>query len=90
MIQSLILEKTFPAPGTHLWGMAWDGQYLRHSDASTNLIYEIDSTNGKILAEIHCPEVRTDLAFDGKNFWQIAGQPKRIVVVDPRRGICFW
>lgn len=25
MVQSLILEKTFPAPGIHLCGMAWDG-----------------------------------------------------------------
>lgn len=39
-----------------------------------------------MLAEIPCLEVRTDLAFDGTNLWQIAGLPKRIVVVEPATG----
>lgn len=33
-----------------------------------------------------CPDVRTDLAWDGRNLWQIAGYPKRIRVLDPTDG----
>ena len=52
-----------------------------HSDGDTNLIYQIDPTNGKI----PCPDVRTDLSYDSGNLWQIADHPKRIAVIDPQR-----
>lgn len=80
------IDRTFPAPGTHLCGMASDGARLWHSDADTERIYQIDTATGRVVAEIPCPGVRTDLAFDGRHLWQIAGQPKRIVVMDPADG----
>lgn len=86
MIPQLTVERSIPAPGTHLCGLAWDGHYLWHSDASTDRLYRIDPATGKVLAEIPCPEVRTDLAYDGKNLWQIAGSPKKILILDPEKG----
>lgn len=85
MIEELAIDRSFPAPGTHLCGMAWDGEYLWHSDGDTNRLYCIDPTTGTIVAEIACPDVRTDLAYDGANLWQIAGHPKRIRIMDPTR-----
>lgn len=79
-------ERSFPAPGTHLCGMAWDGRDLWHSDADTERIYRLDRETGRVLGEISCPEIRTDLAFDGEHLWQIAGRPKRIRVVVPADG----
>jgi len=79
-------ERAFPAPGTRLCGMAWDGAALWHSDADTERLYRINPSSGRVTAEIPCPAVRTDLAYDGTYLWQIAGHPKRIVVVDPRGG----
>ncbi len=78
--------RTFPAPGTHLCGMAWDGVSLWHSDADTELIYRVDPQTGSVLGQIPCSAVRTDLAHDGQCLWQIAGHPKRIKVLDPRDG----
>jgi peptide/nickel transport system substrate-binding protein len=84
-MQKILIERGIPAPGRHLCGLAWDGAQLWHSDGDTNLIYQIDSTSGKVLGSIPCPDVRTDLSYDSGNLWQIAGHPKRIVVIDPRQ-----
>lgn len=85
-MRSLLIERSLPAPGKHLCGLAWDGRSLWHSDGDTNLIYRIDPDNGSVLAKIPCPNVRTDLSYDGTDLWQIAGQPKRVVVINPRLG----
>jgi sugar lactone lactonase YvrE len=82
-MQRVLIERNLPAPGRHLCGLAWDSAHLWHSDSDTNLIYQLDSTNGKILRTVPCPDVRPDLSYDSGNLWQIAGHPKRIVVIDP-------
>lgn len=82
----LPIDRSFPTPGTHLCGLASDGARLWYSDADTERIYQLDRETGRVLAEIPCRGVRTDLAFDGRHLWQIAGRPKRIVVVEPADG----
>lgn len=66
--------------------MTWDGRHLWHSDASTDRIYCLEPLTGKVLRDIPCDEVRTDLAFDGEALWQIAGRPKRISVLESKSG----
>jgi len=83
----LLPDHVFPAPGSHLCGLAWDGKYLWHSDGDTERIYRIDPASGRVSGEVPCPAVRTDLAHDGTYLWQIAGHPKRIVVLDPKDGM---
>ena len=77
---------TFPSPGGHLCGLAWDGSHLWHSYGTANRIYRIDRSSGEVLGDIACDNVRTCLAFDGRFLWQIAGTPKRIRVIDPDGG----
>jgi hypothetical protein len=57
------------SPGKHLCGLVWDGKHIWHSDGLTDLIYCIDPITGNVIHQIECEDVRTDLAFDGKNLW---------------------
>lgn len=82
----LRVSSSFPSPGSHLCGLAWDGAHLWHSDGTTHRIYKMDPNSGKVLDEIPCENVRTCLGFDGEHLWQIAGTPKRIRVMDPSDG----
>ena len=82
-MDTLPVETSIAAPGTHLCGLAWDGDAIWHSDASTDRIYRLDPDRGTVLDEIACPSVRTDLAYVDGMLWQIAGEPKRIVEIDP-------
>jgi hypothetical protein len=77
---------SFPSPGGHLCGLAYDGEYLWHSDGTTHRIYQIDPGTGVVLRSIGCDDVRTCLGFDGHNLWQIAGKPKRIRVLATKNG----
>jgi len=36
MIGVLSVERSYPALGSHLCGMAWDGHYLWYADAGTD------------------------------------------------------
>jgi len=84
----LIAERCVPAPGDHLCGLAWDGQFLWHSDAGTDKIYRLSPETGAVVAALSCRQVRTCLAYDGAagQVWQIAGRPKAIRVVDAATG----
>ena len=86
MIGVLSVERSYPAPGSHLCGIAWDGYYLWHADAGTDRLYCLDVHTGTILQEVACPEVRTGLTYDGTSLWQMAGLPKRIRVINPADG----
>src|SRR5258708_36951729 len=86
MIGVLSVERSYPALGSHLCGMAWDGHYLWYADAGTDRLYCLDVHTGAILQEVACPEVRTGLTYDGTSLWQRAGNPKRIRVLDPSGG----
>lgn len=78
--------RSLPEPGDHLCGVAWDGRYLWHSDGTTHIIYRMDPVTGEVTCALSCDRVRTCLAFDGTNLWQIAGQPKRLRIIRPTNG----
>jgi hypothetical protein len=70
------MEREFPAPGSHLCGLTWDGSQMWHSDAGTSTIYAIDPASGEIRAKIPCPGVRTDLTWTGAHLIKTVEQPK--------------
>lgn len=86
MIGVLAVERSYPALGSHVCGMAWDGHHLWYADAGTDRLYCLDVYTGTILQEVVCLEVRTGLTSDGTSLWQMAGHPKRIRVIDPADG----
>ena len=86
MIGVLAVERSYPALGSHLCGMAWDGHHLWYADAGTDRLSCLDVHTGTILQEVVCLEVRTGLTSDGVWLWQMAGHPKRIRVIDPADG----
>jgi hypothetical protein len=86
MIGVLAVERSYPALGSHLCGMAWDGHHLWYADAGTDRLSCLDVHTGTILQEVVCLEVRTGLTSDGTSLWQMAGHPKRIRVIDPADG----
>ena len=86
MIGVLAVERSYPALGSHLCGMAWDGHHLWYADAGTDRLSCLDVHTGTILQEVVCLEARTGLTSDGTSLWQMAGHPKRIRVIDPADG----
>src|SRR2546421_12301044 len=86
MIGVLAVERSYPAQGSHLCGMAWDGHHLWYADAGTDRLYCLDAHTGTLLQEVVCPELRAGLTSDGTSLWQMAGYPKRIRVIDPADG----
>jgi hypothetical protein len=42
----LAVERTIPAPGEKLCGLAWDGRHLWHADAGTSVLYCLDPEDG--------------------------------------------
>jgi glutamine cyclotransferase len=86
MIGVLSVERSYPALGSHLCGMAWDGHHLWYADAGTDRLSCLDVHTGTILQEVVCLEARTGLTSDGTSLWQMAGHPKRIRVIDPADG----
>ena len=77
---------SFPSPGVHLCGLAWDGAHLWYSDGDKHMLYQLDAPSGRILGRLPCTEVRTGLSYDGQHLWQIAGRPKRIRVIEKGTG----
>lgn len=75
--------RSFESPGTHLCGLAWDGTHLWYSNGDTNTLYRLDKQTGRILATWPYPEVRTGLAFQGEQLWQVAGHPHRPTLIFP-------
>lgn len=71
-------DRRFAAPGTHLCGLAWDGENLWHSDAATDAVYALDPATGEVRARFACPSVRTGITWTGELLVQIVGRPKRL------------
>ena len=74
------LVETIPSPGPQPEGLAFDGEYLWHSDIETNKIYKLD-TSGKVICSYKSPSPHTNgLTFDGTYLWAIS--PDGIFQID--------
>lgn len=82
----LAIARSFPAPGPHPCGLAWDGSRLWYSDGKHHAIYALDPETGEVTRRLPCPEVRTALDYRAPYLWQVAGHPKEIRGVDPEDG----
>jgi sugar lactone lactonase YvrE len=50
----LVAERELPAPGRHLYGIAWDGARIWHADAGTERLYCIDPSDGSVKRTLAC------------------------------------
>lgn len=86
MLTPLPSIASFPAPGPHPCGMAWDGVHLWISDGDHQRIYRLDPASGRTVDSIPCPGVKTGLMYDGARLWQVVRDPVRMVCLDPTDG----
>jgi outer membrane protein assembly factor BamB len=82
----LSINRRIPAPGQALCGVAWDGTHLWHADAGTNVLYCLDSNDGRVLRTLDCPDVRTCTSVADGSLWQVAGRPKELRRLDRETG----
>ena len=87
-LEAPVLLRTFPAPGPHPCGLAWDGRALWYSDGETSRLSQLNSETGAVLAEHQMVDqpVRGGLTFRAGRLYQVAGHPKQLVQVDPDSG----
>ncbi len=78
--------RSFPAPGPHPCGLAWDGHRLWYSDGRLHAIFALDPETGHVVQTVPCPEVRTALHYHPPYLWQVAGHPKEARAIDPADG----
>ena len=76
----------FSSPGEHLCGLAFDGQWLWHSDGAMMEIYQIEIPTGRVVKTLDCPGIRTGLAYDGQHLCQIVDSPNQLRFIDPATG----
>ncbi len=80
--------KSFPTPGNHPAGLAFDGQYLWSSDVRSDSIYKLDPENGQVLSAIPAPGYKvSDITYDGKYLWCLDIEENLIYKLDPKTGI---
>jgi outer membrane protein assembly factor BamB len=61
---------SFPAPGSGIRDLAWDGNSLWAVGDVTGKIYQLDPSTGAILFEVQVPATEPrGLAYNGKDFW---------------------
>lgn len=82
----LPIVRSFPAPGPHPCGLAWNGFRLWYSDGKEHALFALDPETGVVTRRIPCPEVRTALDYRAPYLWQVAGHPKEIRGLDPEDG----
>ena len=79
--------QSFNTPGSCPTGLTFDGNYLWLADRKTDLIYQIDITNGKVCHKIPSPGYwPMGLAFDGKYLWNVDWEEKKIYKLSTKEG----
>lgn len=80
------IQRELPAPSQYQCGLAWDGEYLWHSDQDDKLLFQIDPIDGSVIKTLHSAWIRADLTYNGKHLVQIGGRPKRLVFLSTETG----
>lgn len=61
---------SFPAPGPSPQGIAWDGKHLWIVDDGTDMVYELDPADGKVLSSFASPGGSArGIVWDGRHLW---------------------
>ncbi len=69
-VETIPVESKIKAPGPFPTGIAFDGEYLWVADRKTNLLYQIDRKDGKVIKMIQAPAFAPyGLVWDGKYLW---------------------
>jgi streptogramin lyase len=70
---------TFPLPGHHPAGLAFDGTHLWLADSDARKLFRLDIEAAKVSRKVAAPGFYpTGLAFDGSNFWTADASSGRI------------
>jgi DNA-binding beta-propeller fold protein YncE len=76
---------SFPAPGNFPAGLAWDGQYIWHSDYNLDTVYKM-TTAGSIVSSFPFFQSGGDMTWDGNNLWMVDEQMALLYKIDPTTG----
>lgn len=84
----VVIQDTYPAPGSGPAGLAWDGATLWHADYRDGLIHALDLTGGRTgvrppVRSLYCPGNLSGLAWDGRGLWQSLFDQEMIRRVNP-------
>jgi len=80
--------KSFSAPYDCPQGLTFDGKYLWNVDRKSDMIYQIEPSDGLIVDSIPAPGyVPRGLAWDGKWLWCIDDEEGLIYAIDPKTEI---
>lgn len=82
-----ILAK-FPTPGRCPTGLAFDGKSLWLADRLTDLIYQIDPADGRVLKTLAAPAFQIEgLACQNGRLWALDVEEKQAYLVNPATGV---
>ncbi len=86
------VEKSFASPGSCPTGLTFDGKYLWNCDRKTDMIYKIDTKDGRALDSIPSPGYRPlGLTWDGKYLWNLDASEETYFIyqIDPKTGVAL-
>lgn len=79
----VIIEATFPSPGSGPAGLTWDGETLWHADYRDGRIYGLDPATCRPRQSLYCPGNLSGLAWDGRGLWQSLFDQQMIRCINP-------
>jgi transglutaminase-like putative cysteine protease len=85
------VEKSFVSPGSCPTGLTFDGKYLWNCDRKTDMIYKIDTADGKVVDSLSSPGYRPiGLTWDGKYLWNVDVEETAFIYqIDPKTGVAL-
>jgi uncharacterized protein YndB with AHSA1/START domain len=72
---------TYPTPGSHPCGLAFDGTGVWYSDAASEQIVRL-SPEGEPVRWFTCPGLKSGLTFADDLLWQIGEEPRCLIGID--------
>jgi uncharacterized protein YndB with AHSA1/START domain len=80
------MYRDLPSPGDEPCGLAWDGERILLSEASTGKIYTLDPITGHDVASIPYEGEPADMTWDGTHVWQADAEKRALVRIDRETG----